>query len=171
MKRFAVFLVAGLVMYHPAAAQQDSAAFELRLKTAIAGLTCTSPDQRDPVSVNAVLIKDSVSGKMAVIIKTLIAPGWHLYAFVPSNLPYITTECVEKLPAGLTPAGNWQKSPSNISGTDPGVMIWEHEAVFVRRLRSDIQQAKGVLQAGLAYQTCDLRQCLPPKEKWFDLKF
>lgn len=171
MKGITVFLVASLIMYHSVNAQQDSAAFELRLKTAIAELTCTSPDQRDPVSVNAVLIKDSVSGRIAVIIKALITPGWHLYAFVPSNLPYITTECVEKLPAGLTQAGSWQKSPSNVSGTDPGVMIWEHEAVFVRRLKSDNQRAKGILQAGLAYQTCDLRQCLPPKEKWFDLKF
>lgn len=117
---------------------------------------------------------------MAVIVKTSIMSGWHLYAFVPSNLPYITTECLLELPDGLTAVGEWQKTSATPSATDAGVLIWENEAVFVRKVRAAgagagqstaVQLRTGQLKAGLSYQTCDLRQCLPPAEKWFQLTF
>ncbi|MGN6419540.1 MAG: hypothetical protein ACTHMC_18715 [Pseudobacter sp.] len=36
--------------------------------------------------------KDSV----AVIVKAALAPGWHIYQFVPSTLPYIPIDCIIK---------------------------------------------------------------------------
>lgn len=150
-------------------AQPGKSSFEKQLASGIKALECLLPDEREPIKINAVLIKEKGTDKMAVVIKALIAPRWHLYAFVPSDMPYLPTRCLLKLPAGVTAVGDWEKTRPMSSGIGPGVLVWEQEVVFVQRLRADVSGMKGVIQAGLSYQTCDLRQCLPPAEKWFNL--
>jgi len=152
-------------------AQPARTSFDKKLASGIKELSCALPDERDPVSINAVLIKEKGTGKMAIVIKAMIAPGWHLYCFVPSDMPYIPAECLLKLPAGVTAVGGWEKSRPMASGTDRGVLIWEGETVFVQRLKSGNSDMKGVIQTGLSYQSCNLRQCLPPADKLFDLEF
>ena len=160
-----------LVWVYSAEAQSARSSFDKQLASGIKELSCPLPDEQEPISINAVLIKEKTTGKMAIVIKALIAPGWHLYCFVPSNMPYIPTECILKLPAGVTAVSGWEQTRPMASGTGPGVLVWEQEVVFVRRLKSDRSDQKGIIQAGLSYQTCDLRQCLPPAEKLFDMEF
>jgi hypothetical protein len=171
MKWILTILIYCLTLTYPVKAQTVSSPFDKQVAKGIKELNCPMPDERDPVTINAVLIKETATGKMAVVIKALIAPGWHLYSFVPSDKPYITTECLMKLPPGITAVGGWEKTRPLVSGTDRGVLIWEREVIFVQRLKSEKKDTKGIIQTGLSYQTCDLRQCLPPTEKSFDLEF
>jgi len=162
-------LLGCLVWTYPGKGQPGKSLFEKQLASGIKELGCSLPDEQEPVKINAVLIKEKGTDKMAVVIKALIAPGWHLYAFVPSNMPYIPTQCLLKLPEGITAVSDWEKTKPMSSGIAAGVLVWEQEVVFVRRLKVEKSDMKGVIEAGLSYQTCDLRQCLPPAEKWFNL--
>ena len=144
--------------------------FDKMIERSIKALSCPAPDERQPVTINTALVKLAADGDMAVIIKARMAAGWHLYAYVPSNLPYIPTECLLELSADVKAIGGWQKSRAIPSGTDRGVLLWEREAVFVQRLRLG-KNSEGRVKAGLSYQACDFRQCLPPADKWFDLIF
>jgi len=169
MKGIFIIGLCCLVLSCPARAQTVSTPFEKKLVKAVKELNCPSPDQRDPVGVNAILVKENATGKMAVVLKAVIAPGWHLYSFVPADQPYITTQCTLKLPPGITAVGEWEKTSAQPSGTDRGVWIWEREVVFIQRLRWEKKEANGIIQTGFSYQTCDLRQCLPPAERSFNL--
>lgn len=142
-------------------------AFDKKIADAVKLLSCIEPGAEEPVTLNAGIVTERDS--LAVIIKVLMAPGWHIYKFVPSNLPYITTEPILKLPEGFKAAGKWESSKASTYSNDPGVLIHETEAWFVQKVvrQSD---ARGVIQTGLYYQTCDLNQCLPPVEKILDLK-
>lgn len=151
----------------PAAAQTS---FDSKISEAIVKLRCAEPDQQQPVTLNAITVteKDSV----AVIVKSTLAHGWHIYDYVPSTLPYIPMEHILKLPEGLRGVGEWKKTESSPSVTDPGVLIYEKEAVFVHKMvRLPGVKNIGTIKAGLYYQTCDLNQCLPPVEKVFELKY
>ncbi len=129
-------------------------------------LLCDMPDEQHPVALNAKLVfeKDSV----AVIVKVTLAPGWHIYQFVPSTLPYIPVGHVLQWPDGITAVGKWIKTGPVASVDDPGVLIYEKKAVFVHKGLMKAGQTKGITRAGLYYQTCNLNQCLPPVEKAFE---
>jgi len=157
---FMLFSLAGLC----ANAQST---FDKKIAAAVKQLECTVPDNEDPVTLNAKLVveKDSI----AVIVKVQMATGWHIYQYVPSTMPYIPIEHILKLPEGLTTVGEWGIQKPFPSANDPGVLIYENNAVFTRKLFRR-KEVTGTIQVGLYYQTCDLRQCLPPVEKTLDLK-
>lgn len=155
-------------MILPVLSANAQSAFEKKITEATRTLICDPPAERSPVTLHAKLVieKDSV----AVILKAALAPGWHIYQFVPSNLPYIPVEHVLQFPETLTAVGGWIKSEPMASSNDPGVLIYENEAVFVHKaVRKDAGKLKGMVRAGLYYQTCNLNQCLPPVEKVFEL--
>jgi hypothetical protein len=132
-------------------------------------LACRQPDERDPVTMNAQLVK--VGDSIAIIIKVSMASGWHIYAYVPPTLPYIAIDQILKLPANVMAVGDWKKTEPEATSNDPGVLIYENEAVFIHKA-VELQHAKsGIITAGLYYQTCNLRQCLPPKEITYELKY
>lgn len=141
--------------------------FDKKITNAVNQLSCKAPDAEEPVTLNAGIVTEKDS--LAVIVKVRMATGWHIYNFVPSNLPYIATEPILKLPEGIRASGKWDTSKPSAYSNDPGVLIFENEAWFVQKA---IQQpdARGLIQAGLYYQTCDLNQCLPPVEKILDLQ-
>ena len=63
-----------------------------------------------------------------------------------------------------------EKTEPEGSSDGPVVLIYENEAVFIHKaVKLAPVKTGGVIKAGLYYQTCNLWQCLPPKEKVFDL--
>ena len=163
MKRLLLFFIFPVLSVN---AQTD---FEKKIAEAARILLCDEPNEQGPVTLNSKLVyeKDSV----AVIVKVALAPGWHIYQFVPSTLPYIPIEHVLQLPEGIFAVGGWIKSEPMASVADPGVLIYEKEAVFVHKaVKKEERRSKGVIRTGLYYQTCNLNQCLPPVEKVFELE-
>jgi hypothetical protein len=165
-----ISLIAGcLLLSQGVQAQPQKAKWGKRIATAIHNLECQKPDEKDPVALNAVLVKEKNGSDMTVIVKTRIKRGWHLYALVPPEEPFIITEGILILPKDVTAEGDWVKTPPTLSPLDKGVFIWEQEVVFTRRLKAQ-SGIKGILEAGLFYQACDWKQCLPPVEKTIKLK-
>lgn len=160
-----ILLVAFLFPVLAANAQRS---FDKKIEEAAKQLQCDPPTQIEPVSINAQLVTDNDS--VAIIVKASIAPGWHIYSYVPSNLPYIQLENKLELPKDLHAVGSWNKTQPRMSFNDPGVLQYETEAIFIQKAIK-VQGAKeqGKIKAGLYYQTCNLRQCLQPMGKMIDL--
>src|SRR5690606_7423050 len=97
----------------------------------IKALACAEPTEREPVTLNAAVVAEGDS--LAVIVKARMAPGWHIYRYVPPNMPYITTQPVLRLPDGMEASGEWTMSKPIPSQTDQGVLIYEKEAWFVQK--------------------------------------
>ena len=149
-----------------------SAQSNLDLKTAIAvrELNCPAASEEHPVTLNATLVAEHDS--LAIVVKVALAPGWHIYEYVPPTSPYIPIERILELPAGIEAVGAWVKTEAASSANDPGVLIYEKEAVFIRKAVIGRTAKEGsIIKAGLYHQTCDLRQCFPPVEKIVELKY
>lgn len=157
-----------LVMLTSVLSASAQSKLDIKVKEAAKQMVCPQPDERNPVSLNAQTVHDGDS--MAVIVKTLLAPGWHIYAFVPSAQPYIPIDQILHLPENIKAVGAWTKTEPEASSDIPGVLIYENEAVFIHKAVKLVSaKTGGVIKAGLYYQTCNLRQCLPPEEKIVDL--
>ena len=157
-----------LVFLVPFFQGKAQSALDRKIAAAMKTLSCPRPNEASPVMLNAALV---VAGdSIGVIVKVELAPGWHIYDYVPSTLPYIPIDTILRLPGDLRAVGAWIKSVSSSSAMDPGVLIFENEAVFIHKV---IRAAPGggKIQTGLYYQTCNVRQCLPPVEKTIDLIF
>ena len=159
-----------LTLLFPVLYAKGQSGFEAKITQTARHLTCPQPDEANPVTLNAQLVSEGDS--IAIIVKALVAPGWHIYAYVPPTQPYIAIDQILRLPENVKAVGEWKKTEPQTSSDDPGVLIYEDEAVFIHKAvkRSDVKSS-GVIKAGLYYQTCDLRQCLPPEEKTFELKY
>lgn len=152
-------------------AQTVDNGFDKRIKGAADSLMCEEPDEEKPVTLNAKLVADYGGDSIAVIIKIRMTPGWHIYAYVPENMPYILTECLLEPDANAKQVGTWIKSVPQASTTDKGVLIYEHVAVFTHKLKKVSKLVKGKISTGLYYQTCNLQQCLPPVEAKIELTY
>ncbi|MGN6399804.1 MAG: protein-disulfide reductase DsbD domain-containing protein [Flavisolibacter sp.] len=157
-----------LVILLPALSASAQSKLDIKVQEAANHLTCLPPNESNPVTINVQAVNEGDS--MAVIVKASMAPGWHIYAYVPSTQPYITIEQILHLPENIKAVGQWQKTEPEASSDEPGVLIYEDEAVFIHKaVKLSPTKTRGVIKAGLYYQTCNLRQCLPPKEKIFEL--
>ncbi|MBO9633652.1 MAG: hypothetical protein J7578_11095 [Chitinophagaceae bacterium] len=156
-----------LLLLLPVLSAKAQSTFDKKIEAAARTLSCALPDEREPVTLNAMLVNEKDS--IAVIVKAALAPGWHIYQYVPQNLPYIPIDHVLQLPKSITAVGGWIKTDPASSANDPGVLIYENEAVFIHKALRIENNGKDTIVAGLYYQTCNLRQCLPPVEKTFNL--
>lgn len=139
-----------------------------QFKEQIAALTVPEPSKSDPVSVASAVFPAQVrAGQRAVVVvKVRMAPGWHIYAYVPPSEPYIVARKQLELPSSLQAAGDWQNPPARPYDFDTHVFVWEDEQSFTREIKVVAGAAgKQTLSAGLFYQTCNRRVCLPPTKK------
>ena len=143
--------------------------FDKKITEAAKQLKCEIPGQQQPVTLNAQLVSSSDS--LAIIVKVAIAPGWHIYSYVPQNQPYIPIDHILQLPDDVRAVGKWQSTEPMSTANDPGVLIYETEALFVQKEVKNAGAKPGKISAGLYYQTCNLRQCLQPVEKSFELSY
>ncbi len=140
-----------------------------KVSEAIKLLHCDAPTEEQPLTMKAgtLVFQDS----LAVMVKVQLAPGWHIYQYVPPTMPYLQFEPILKLSDGMEASKNWQMPDAVMSRDDPGVMIYENEAWFVNKLSLKGASLKDVtLETGLYYQICNARQCLQPVEKTEKLK-
>ena len=129
-----------------------------------------TPDDEYPISINSVLVKDTNSNFMAVVIKANIATGWHMYSSVPVTHHYIVTELTLDLPIGVEKIGEWLKPLSKESTKEKGVYIYENQAVFIHYLKTkEAVNMESSIKAGIDYQCCDSSMCNPPQTKLFKL--
>lgn len=164
-------IIACLLQVVSARAQNTFISFGQKIAAAAGALNCEEPDEQHPVTLNAEIIDATGSDSVAVIIKARMAPGWHIYAYVPQTMPYIVSEFIIKPSPNIKLVGDWEKSRPIATAMDKGVLIYEKEAVFIHKLVKVSGSETGTITAGLYYQTCNLRQCLPPIEKTFELKY
>ncbi|GAO43019.1 protein-disulfide reductase DsbD domain-containing protein [Flavihumibacter petaseus] len=138
-----------------------------KVSDAVQQMKMDPPAVQDPVALRAgtVISGDSI----AYIVKVALAPGWHIYSYVPDNQPYIPIEHVLQLPENIRAVGKWEKTKPTASVNDPGVLLYEKEAVFVQKAVKVAGAKPGKTVVGLYYQACDLRQCLRPVEKTVEL--
>jgi len=143
---------------------------DVKISEATKHMVCPLPDEMNPVTLNAQSVNEGDS--IGIIVKVAMAPGWHIYAYVPSGQPYIAIDQILQVPENCKTVGEWKKTEPSASSDAPGVLIYEEEAVFIHKLVK-LPQAKmdGIVKAGLYYQTCNLRQCLPPRGKTFELRY
>ena len=140
-----------------------------KISEGIKQVSCAAPDEMNPVTLNAKLVREGDS--IGIIVKVSMAEGWHIYGYVPSTLPYIPIDHILGLPKNIRAVGKWQKTAASGSAADPGVLIYEDEAVFVHKaVKLPGAKAGEIIKAGLYYQVCNLRQCLAPAEKILELR-
>lgn len=168
MKYF--FIIICFLQLNTLSAQTKEESFDQQIARLADSLKCSIPDEENPVMLNAQLVSSNKGDSIAVIVKVSMASGWHLYAYVPPNLPYITTELLLESNADLNVAGEWKKSSPIASTTDIGVLIYEDVAIFTRKLAKG-SKTPGKITTGLYYQTCNLQQCLPPTERKLELAY
>ncbi|RKR05099.1 disulfide bond corrector protein DsbC [Flavobacterium sp. 90] len=162
---FILFMILGVKSY---AQKQPDTGFTKKVEKAASALKVKSPVISDPVSLNAQVVWNDNKSQVAVVIKVKVLPGWHIYAYVPKNQPYIQSKMVLELPKGVTPLSEWTK-PNSYPYED-NIFVYEGQMLFTRYFSVKDLGTGAKISAGLFYQTCDIRQCLPPNTKVKELK-
>lgn len=149
-------------------AQTDiSHEFKEKVTNISKNLTIVNPQHSDPVSVASTLVWNETKDQLAIVVKASILNGWHIYALVPENQPYIKCDLVLNVPKGLEAITDWEM-PSPFP-YESEIYVYKGELVFTKFFKVT-ENIVGDFEAGLFYQTCDINQCLPPQTKVFKLK-
>lgn len=127
------------------------------------------PTTADPVAVSARFIPGNGNKKDSLVIEAKILKGWHIYAYVSKDNPFIVTETRLELPEGAIADQEWKTTAAIPYPGNEGMFIFEGKANF--RLLIDYSQAKAgtKIKCGLYYQVCDETKCYPPKEKMLEI--
>lgn len=120
-------------------------------------------NELDPLSLNATLVWSNDKTQLAVIMKTNLLYGWHIYSYVPKSQPYVGTEFKLELPKGISKIGKLIKPLDE--AYDDGVFIYNGQQVFVQYCSVKNFKKGDIIKSGLFYQTCDLNKCYPPETK------
>ena len=136
-----------------------------RVKEQAVATTGEETSHANPVLTSVAVDNGPFGEQCKLVVKFKIHPGYHIYANVSSEDPYIPTKIELTLPEGVT-AGTWKKSatrPLNQSGTT----IFEDEAEYSCDL---IGNTLGEVKCDIRYQCCDSQVCMPPAKKTLSVK-
>jgi hypothetical protein len=122
-------------------------------------------DDKNPVLLSAALNKLS-DGSMEVVIRMKIHQGYHIYANVSEQEPFIQTVVDIALPQGYQKEGDL-KTPEFKKSGDAGTTIYEGDGIFRQKIKGN---GPGEIKCTVSYQCCDNSICFPPAEKTFTLK-
>lgn len=129
------------------------------------------PTAADPVSISARFIPGKGNKQDSLLIEARILKGWHIYAYVGKDNPFIPSEVKLDLPEGITAdlQTPWETTAAIPYPGNPDIFIFEGTAQF--RLAIDYSKAKAgaKIKCGLYYQACDATKCFPPKEKLIEI--
>lgn len=127
------------------------------------------PTLEDPVAVSARLVYGTDKATARLYVEAKILKGWHTYALVPEDSPFITTKMILELPDGASLLDDWQASAALPFAGNEGVFVFEEKASFSVTVNMKNVKPGALIKCGLSYQTCDENKCLPPSEKLIDL--
>jgi len=128
-----------------------------------------APTLNDPVSVSAELVYGKNKTVAEIIVHADILKGWHIYAFLPKDSPFIQTETILELPDGATAKNEWETSAASPFPGSNGTFIFEGKTTFKLTLNLGSVKPGSVIKCGLYYQTCDENKCLQPSRKMIAL--
>jgi hypothetical protein len=129
------------------------------------------PTADDPVVLTATLLPGEKEHTATVVINANILRGWHIYAYVSGDNPFIQTETLLELPEGATTATEWETSAGIPDPAHEGIITYEGQTTF--KIQVDCTKVKpgALIKCGLYYQVCDLTKCFPPRKKMITLKY
>jgi len=132
--------------------------------------TMQVPTSADPVVIAARLEDSPDKNKRQLIVDADILKGWHIYAYVSKENPFIQTEMLLDLPEGATSDKDWQSTAGLPFPGNDGIFVYEGKVRFT--VNVDCTQARpgATIKCGLYYQVCDNTKCFPPKRKFVEIK-
>jgi hypothetical protein len=129
------------------------------------------PTPADPVSITARLVYDSDNKNSTIIIEADILKGWHIYAYLPKDSPYILTETLLELPSGAVGSkSGWESSAAAPFPNSNDMFVYEDQVTFKIKVNMIKVKPGAVINCGLYYQTCNDKKCLQPQKKMITLK-
>ena len=137
---------------------------EARAEVKLPELTGKTDDQ-NPVLVSVGVV-DAADGGREVVVRMKIHPGYHTYAFVAKEDPYIVTTVDIELSEGYEKVGKMIR-PSFKALNQQGTTIYEKEAIFRQKIEGN---GKGQVKCRIGYQCCDNHICMPPVEKEYTVE-
>jgi hypothetical protein len=144
----------------------ETASVSQPVPTGIKLVAAEVPTLADPVVVTAKLVDSA--GVKHVEIDAAILKGWHIYAYVPQDSPFIITQPIIDLPDGVKNS-DWQTSAGIPFTGGEGMYVWENRATFKTGISTSDLKAGTVIKCGLYYQVCDNNKCFPPKRKMVEI--
>lgn len=122
-------------------------------------------NNKNPVMISAALNKLE-DGNLEVVIRMKIHQGYHTYAQVSEQEPFIPTVVNIEIPSAYKKEGDLKTPVFKKSGS-AGTTIYEGDGIFRQKIRG---KGTGEVKCTVSYQCCDNTICFPPAEKTILLK-
>ncbi len=139
-------------------------------KAASSGKAGMVPTSADPVAVSAHWDGKMENGKRKLVVDANILKGWHIYAYVSKENPFIQTEMLLELPEGGVVAKDWESSPGLPVQGNEGLYVYEGHTEFTVEVDCSKIKTGATVKCGMFYQVCDNTKCFPPRKKWVEIK-
>lgn len=133
-------------------------------KTAQTSTSAGETDPSNPVALKAE-ITDISDGMKEVVISMTVHEGFHTYAMVADDDPFIATEVTIDLPEGYGKSGELITPPPSPSAT--ATTYYTGNGAFRQRINGN---GHGKAICKVKYQACDATMCMPPVTKTFELE-
>jgi len=117
-------------------------------------------DDKNPVSLSAAANRLE-DGTIEVVVRMKIHKGYHTYAQVSEQEPFIKTEIKIDLPRGYQKVGDLITPVFKKYGT-AGTTIYEGDGLFRQKIKGT---GPAEIKCTISYQCCDNSICFPPEEK------
>lgn len=131
----------------------------------------SAPTASDPVKVTGQLQYSADKKHAEITVTANILDGWHIYAYLPSNSPYIQAEPLLELPKGVKQTKkDWESSAGLPFPGHDDMFIYQGVVTF--KINLDLHGIKPgtIIKCGLSYQTCNDKKCLQPQKKLIIVK-
>ncbi|HTI12680.1 MAG TPA: redoxin domain-containing protein [Puia sp.] len=128
------------------------------------------PTSSDPVVIAAHLENGPDKNNKQLVIEADILKGWHIYAYVSKENPFIQTEMLLDLPEGATSDKDWQSTAGLPFPGNDGIFVYEGKVRFMVNVDCSQVKAGATIRCGLYYQVCDNTKCFPPRKKVVEIK-
>jgi hypothetical protein len=149
----------------------EAGGFKFMVNTASSAKeTAPVPTSADPVVIAARLEDSPDKSKRQLVVDADILKGWHIYAYVSKENPFIQTEMLLDLPEGATSDKDWQSTAGLPFPGNDGIFVYEGKVRFTVNVDCTQVRPGATIKCGLYYQVCDNTKCFPPKKKFVEIK-